>query len=209
MKFSLVLATVNRTKERAFTRQTYRDFELIIVDQNLDDRLMPICRAYEENFQLHTFALKQDFLELRNVGLYHAKGEVVSVTGSLLRVQERPKAMAVAYGFVVIFAATVGVALVWTQELGGAVRAILLVNALSAFCLGLPGQVEEFTCSRVWLAIEGVLASITCPFSPRSPLARVAQILWLVCCLIPGQGSWFNWRWLQLAGRRGYLAFWA
>lgn len=68
----------------------------------------------------------------------------------------------------------------WNGKIGAPPSAL---KKRLAFCLGLPGQVEEFTCSRVRLAIEGVLASIAYPFSPRNPLAKVSQILWFV--LVP------------------------
>lgn len=83
MKFSLVLATVNRTRELAsflesLARQTYRDFELIIVDQNLDNRLIPICRAYQEKFPIIHLRSEAGLSRARNVGLYHATGEVIA-----------------------------------------------------------------------------------------------------------------------------------
>lgn len=45
--FSLVLGTVERTDELSifpdsFDSQVYRNFELIVVDQNKDNRLVPI-----------------------------------------------------------------------------------------------------------------------------------------------------------------------
>jgi hypothetical protein len=45
--FALILATVGRTVElnRLFdtlAAQSYRDFEVIVVDQNRDDRLLPV-----------------------------------------------------------------------------------------------------------------------------------------------------------------------
>ena len=46
-EFALILATVGRTVElnRLFdtlAAQSYRDFEVIVVDQNRDDRLIPV-----------------------------------------------------------------------------------------------------------------------------------------------------------------------
>ena len=58
---------------------------------------------------------------------------VVSVAGSVLRALERPQAVAVGYGLLAGFAATVGAVLVWAHGLGGAVQALLLSNALAAF----------------------------------------------------------------------------
>ena len=53
IRFSLVLSTINRTDEvRRFLTtldsQTYRQFELIVVDQNKDGRLLPILKPYAE-----------------------------------------------------------------------------------------------------------------------------------------------------------------
>ena len=51
IKFSLILATVDRVTELerfldSLDRQTFRDFELFVVDQNTDDRLVPILASY-------------------------------------------------------------------------------------------------------------------------------------------------------------------
>ena len=48
MAISLILATINCTKEvrrlvQSLLVQTARCFELIVVDQNLDGRLLPLC----------------------------------------------------------------------------------------------------------------------------------------------------------------------
>ena len=46
-RISLVMATLGRVREiedfvQSLTSQTYKDYELIIVDQNPDDRLIPV-----------------------------------------------------------------------------------------------------------------------------------------------------------------------
>ena len=55
--FSLILATVDRTGEverllDSLDSQTHREFELIVVDQNKDERLVPLLRAYRERFSI-------------------------------------------------------------------------------------------------------------------------------------------------------------
>jgi len=55
IKFSLILATVGRSEEltrflRHLDQQTYRNFELIIVDQNSNGILDSLIRQYQEDF---------------------------------------------------------------------------------------------------------------------------------------------------------------
>jgi len=84
MYFSLVMATVNRTKKlekflEYLDKQTYRDFELIVVDQNADDRLDPILQLYHDRFSiLHLRSAKRGASRARNVGLKHANGEIIT-----------------------------------------------------------------------------------------------------------------------------------
>jgi len=51
LKFTLIMATVDRVNEinsflESLKEQTYRNFELIIADQNDDDRLDSIIKLY-------------------------------------------------------------------------------------------------------------------------------------------------------------------
>lgn len=84
MKFSLVLATVERTKEverflKSLETQTYRNFELIVVDQNPDDRLVPILRPYQEKFPIiHLQRVPRGLSRARNVGLKHISGDIIA-----------------------------------------------------------------------------------------------------------------------------------
>jgi len=83
MRFSLVLATVERTKEvkrflEHLDRQTYRDFELIVVDQNPDDRLVPILEAYKKRFPILHLRSERGLSRARNVGLKHISGDIVA-----------------------------------------------------------------------------------------------------------------------------------
>lgn len=84
MRFSLILATVGRVEEpkrflASLDAQTYRDFELIVVDQNVDDRLEAILRPYFEHFPIHHLRSdKKGVSRARNMGLHRARGDIVS-----------------------------------------------------------------------------------------------------------------------------------
>ena len=82
-KFSLVMSTINRTQQLVrflehLDRQTYREFELIIVDQNDDDRLRPIISDYKHSFCIiHTHSEK-GASHGRNRGMEKISGELVA-----------------------------------------------------------------------------------------------------------------------------------
>lgn len=83
MKFSLVLATINRTDEldRFFmhlSRQTYRDFEVIVVDQNPDDRLTGILDKYKNQFSIIHTTSESGLSRARNVGLHYVSGDIIA-----------------------------------------------------------------------------------------------------------------------------------
>lgn len=83
MRFSLILATVDRTLEvkrflRSLDSQTHRDFELILVDQNEDNRLSPLVKHYSERFPINHLRSERGLSRARNVGLRHLKGEIVA-----------------------------------------------------------------------------------------------------------------------------------
>jgi len=83
MRFSLIMATVGRTEEvkrflEHLDRQTYRDFELIVVDQNPDDRLVPILDAYKNRFPILHLRSERGLSRARNVGLRHISGDIVA-----------------------------------------------------------------------------------------------------------------------------------
>lgn len=75
MKFSLIVATLGRSNEVArlfesLLNQTYKDFEIILVDQNPDNRVFDIYNQYKELLQiqyLHTD--KKGLSHARNLGL--------------------------------------------------------------------------------------------------------------------------------------------
>ena len=81
MRFSLVLATVGRAEELGrflshLGAQTHRDFELIVVDQNKDERLMPILEPYKGKFPILHLCSERGLSRARNVGIKHAYGDV-------------------------------------------------------------------------------------------------------------------------------------
>jgi glycosyltransferase involved in cell wall biosynthesis len=83
VKFSLILATVGRTAEvenflANLDNQLYRHFEVIVVDQNEDDRLEPILRSYRASFPI-TYARSARGLSCaRNIGLRYVSGNVIA-----------------------------------------------------------------------------------------------------------------------------------
>jgi glycosyltransferase involved in cell wall biosynthesis len=83
LSFSLVLATVGRTEElanflRHLDEQTYRLFELIVVDQNSDDRIVPLLSEYASRFPIRHLRSPRGLSRARNIGLPHAKGDVIA-----------------------------------------------------------------------------------------------------------------------------------
>lgn len=81
MRFSLILATYGRTEVlgrflTSLTKQTYRDFELIVVDQNPDDRLLPILSPYLGKIAMSHLKSQPGLSRARNHGIEHATGDV-------------------------------------------------------------------------------------------------------------------------------------
>jgi len=82
MRFSLIVATLGRSTEvqkllESLDRQTHRDFEVIVVDQNTDGRLLPILRAFENRLELRRVESAPGLSRARNVGLRVISGEAV------------------------------------------------------------------------------------------------------------------------------------
>ncbi len=83
MKFSLICATINRTEEvicllNSLTGQSCQDFELVLVDQNSDDRLIPIIDSYSEQLNIKHIQSEPGLSRARNRGLAAAEGEIVA-----------------------------------------------------------------------------------------------------------------------------------
>lgn len=82
LKFSLVLATLGRTEELArflahLEQQTYRDFELIIVDQNPPGVLDSLIHQFINKFPLLHLRSERGLSRARNAGLQFANGDIV------------------------------------------------------------------------------------------------------------------------------------
>lgn len=83
MKVSLIMATVDRQAEVAhfmekLDGQTHRNFELIVVDQNADDRLAPLIDRYQERFAVRRLRSARGLSKARNVGLRHVSGDIIA-----------------------------------------------------------------------------------------------------------------------------------
>lgn len=79
---SLIVATVGRTGElerllASLERQTFKDFEVIVVDQNGDDRLVPILAGHA-GLVLHHLRSPRGLSIARNVGLRCAAAEIIA-----------------------------------------------------------------------------------------------------------------------------------
>jgi glycosyltransferase involved in cell wall biosynthesis len=80
--FSLILGTIDRTREvelllSSLEAQTYRDFELIVVDQNSDDRLAPILVSYKEKFPILHLSAEKGLSRAKNLGLKYASRDII------------------------------------------------------------------------------------------------------------------------------------
>jgi glycosyltransferase involved in cell wall biosynthesis len=79
---SLIAATVNRVAElerllASLDRQSYRDFEVIVVDQNDDDRLVPVLGKHA-GLTIRHLRSGRGLSRARNVALPHAKGDIIA-----------------------------------------------------------------------------------------------------------------------------------
>jgi glycosyltransferase involved in cell wall biosynthesis len=83
MRFSLLLATLNRTIEMqpfldSLASQTWREFELIVIDQNSDARLDDILAPYQGRFEIRRLRSPRGHSRALNLGLAHAAGDLVA-----------------------------------------------------------------------------------------------------------------------------------
>lgn len=83
LTIDLILATIGRTKELArflqsLDGQTYRNFRLIVVDQNGDDRLVPILDGFEDAFPILHLRAERGLSRARNVALAHLSADLAA-----------------------------------------------------------------------------------------------------------------------------------
>jgi glycosyltransferase involved in cell wall biosynthesis len=84
MRFSLIMCTLGRRDELAaffesLLRQNRTDFEIIVVDQNDDDRLVDLLARYTARFPLkHIRMNARGASRARNCGIGHVSGELLA-----------------------------------------------------------------------------------------------------------------------------------
>jgi glycosyltransferase involved in cell wall biosynthesis len=84
IRFSLVVATCGRTTEvttflASVLSQRRGDVEVILVDQNADDRLLPVIEELQGRLRIrHLRTVDQNASAARNLGLDAAQGEIVA-----------------------------------------------------------------------------------------------------------------------------------
>ena len=83
MVFSLLVATADRTSEleklfQSLRVQTLQDFEVLVLDQNSDDRLEPIVQRFSRVLDVHRIRCPRGHSRALNIGLEQARGAVVA-----------------------------------------------------------------------------------------------------------------------------------
>lgn len=179
MRISLVLATVGRTDELSvaldsIALQSEHPAEVIVVDQNGDDRLVPIVqRAREQGLVIHHLHSQPPALSrARNVGLNAAVGDVVAFPDDDCWYE--PTTLAAVSAAFREHPSYDGLVARWSEY--SAMRAV-------SECAH-DGQV---LCSARWRAFRGGDASSICLFLRRSLLDRVGPFDESL-----GVGAWFG-----------------
>jgi glycosyltransferase involved in cell wall biosynthesis len=83
MRISLILATLGRASGlprflRSLREQTHADTELLVVDQNGDDRLLPLLDPYRDSLRIVHLRSLPGLSRARNAGLTQATGDLVA-----------------------------------------------------------------------------------------------------------------------------------
>lgn len=82
--FSLLVCTVERVAELerlldSLRHQRYRRFDVVIVDQNEDDRLGPVVRKFSEQLEICRIRSERGLSRARNAGLPQCRGEIIAL----------------------------------------------------------------------------------------------------------------------------------
>jgi glycosyltransferase involved in cell wall biosynthesis len=83
-KMNLIMATLGRSDEiiillDSLLSQSYKNFDLTIVDQNDDDRVEKIYNQYKDKLDLLYYQCDKKGLSLgRNIGLKHISGDIIA-----------------------------------------------------------------------------------------------------------------------------------
>ena len=82
-RFSLIVATITRTHElkrllESLTRQEFSDYEVILVDQNHDDRLQDVIEEFIGRVPVLRISSPKGVSRARNKGLQNASGELIA-----------------------------------------------------------------------------------------------------------------------------------
>jgi glycosyltransferase involved in cell wall biosynthesis len=82
-RFSLIVATIARTDELrrlllSLTQQEFSDYEVILVDQNDDDRIKNVIVEFEHRLTLIRISSPKGASRARNSGLPMASGEIIA-----------------------------------------------------------------------------------------------------------------------------------
>ncbi|MEO0202417.1 MAG: glycosyltransferase family 2 protein [candidate division WOR-3 bacterium] len=84
MKFSLIMSTYKRDKEienflNSLINQIYKNFELIVIDQNEDDKAYNIIKNFQSEIDIKYFMVKfKGLSKARNFGLKHVEGDIIA-----------------------------------------------------------------------------------------------------------------------------------
>lgn len=83
MQFSLLLATVGRTDDlgrffRSLCEQTHSNFQVIVIDQNDDNRVPDVLQEFEGRFDVLHLRSPRGLSRARNAGLAYATGDVIA-----------------------------------------------------------------------------------------------------------------------------------
>lgn len=83
MEISIIVPVYNASKTikrsiDSILTQSYRDFELILVDDGSTDNSLEICRSYSDNRMIIISMENHGVSHARNVGMRHAKGRYIT-----------------------------------------------------------------------------------------------------------------------------------